>query len=223
MTSPVVRLAPPTEPVEMPWRDAVRYLGFGKTEPDAATRDLLEQVWGELQPVLTRRACYVRVPVDFPEEDVTDLDGYRVESHSLAVNLRGCREAYLFAATIGVEADRRIARLGRISAARAMAADALASASAEAWCARVNALLPADGLYLRPRFSPGYGDVALSHQAFFLQRLDAARQIGLMLTAGGMLAPVKSVTAVVGLGPSPVRCGHTGCAVCEAADCPYRV
>lgn len=67
----------------------------------------------------------------------------------------------------------------------------------------MNAKLDAGELFLRPRYSPGYGDTALEHQVFFLKRLDTARQIGLSVTAAGMMTPVKSVTAVAGLRPNP--------------------
>ena len=51
---------------------------------------------------------------------------------------------------------------------------------------------------LRPRFSPGYGDF-FGHQGEILKILDAPKKIGLTMTEGNMLTPLKSVTAVIGL------------------------
>jgi cobalamin-dependent methionine synthase I len=54
---------------------------------------------------------------------------------------------------------------------------------------------------LRPRFSPGYGDLSLSVQSDLLNVLDARRNIGLTLSDSLMMIPQKSVTAIVGLKP----------------------
>ena len=78
------------------------------------------------------------------------------------------------------------------------------------------------GYYLRPRFSPGYGDFSIGHQGGILRMLDASKRIGLSMTDGNMLAPTKSVTAVIGLGRTkPSRCIE-GCEGCGKRDCSYR-
>ena len=56
-----------------------------------------------------------------------------------------------------------------------------------------------EGLYLRSRFSPGYGDFSLDYQKELLILLDAPKRIGLTVTDSMMLTPTKSVTAVMGL------------------------
>ena len=94
---------------------------------------------------------------------------------------------------------------------------------------------------LRPRFSPGYGDFDIGHQKDMVNLLDLPRQIGVTLTDGGMLAPTKSVTAVMGIahlaedtaadgtsgqpvGPKAQkhRCHVHGCEACTKTDCIYR-
>ena len=49
------------------------------------------------------------------------------------------------------------------------------------------------------RFSPGYGDWALEEQKILFPVLDCAHAIGLTLTESCMMAPVKSVTAVMAI------------------------
>ena len=56
-----------------------------------------------------------------------------------------------------------------------------------------------EGYYVRPRFSPGYGDFSLEVQSAFLEMTDATKLIGITLTDGGIMVPEKSVTAVIGL------------------------
>ena len=60
-----------------------------------------------------------------------------------------------------------------------------------------------EGLTLSPPFSPGYGDAPLSCQGALLSWLEA-RRIGISLTAGGLMLPEKSVTALMALRPVEV-------------------
>ena len=52
---------------------------------------------------------------------------------------------------------------------------------------------------LRPRFSPGYGDLSLYVQRDIVRILDTYRKIGLTLSDSLLMIPQKSVTAIVGL------------------------
>lgn len=57
----------------------------------------------------------------------------------------------------------------------------------------------------------------------FLKVLDAGKKIGLNLNKSYMLAPVKSVTAVIGLTKEPVSTKNRGCATCNLnKTCAYR-
>ena len=49
---------------------------------------------------------------------------------------------------------------------------------------------------LRPRLSPGYGEMPLAFSREILEKLDATRRIGVALTDSLALVPTKSVTAV---------------------------
>ena len=78
------------------------------------------------------------------------------------------------------------------------------------------------GLYLRPRFSPGYGDFSLSCQSAVLDALDAGKHLGIKLTDSFLMMPSKSVTAVIGVSQKPHRCDVKGCEACGKTDCLYR-
>ena len=58
------------------------------------------------------------------------------------------------------------------------------------------------GLVPTRRYSPGYGDLPLSVQPALLDALDAGRRLGVTLTESLLMVPMKSVTAVVGIGPA---------------------
>ena len=79
-----------------------------------------------------------------------------------------------------------------------------------------------EGYYLRPRFSPGYGDFSIEHQYYITRMIDSAKTIGLTITDSLMMTPTKSVTAVIGLSTSEENCHRQGCEACSKKDCIYR-
>ena len=121
-----------------------------------------------------------------------------IESRDLAINLKGCRQAIVFAATLGVGVDRLIGRNSRRASYDGLMTDALASAAIEGFCDEVEAFL-CDGRLHRPRFSPGYGDLPLAYQKKWIEMTDAPRRIGLTLTESLMMVPAQSVTAIIGI------------------------
>ena len=78
-----------------------------------------------------------------------------------------------------------------------------------------------EGLSLRPRFSPGYGDFPLEAQESVFKALDCHRKIGLALNDSLLMSPSKSVTAIVGLGAAD-GAKLSGCASCDKLDCAFR-
>jgi hypothetical protein len=77
-------------------------------------------------------------------------------------------------------------------------------------------------LYLRPRFSPGYGDVALEVQNVIFKALECTKRIGLTLTDSLLMYPTKSVTAFIGLTENPESCHVGKCSLCGKKDCEFR-
>ena len=86
----------------------------------------------------------------------------------------------------------------------------------------IRAELEEEHLYLRPRFSPGYGDFDICYQEPIVRMLNCAKTIGLTLTDSFMMTPTKSVTAVIGISTQKERCPISGCEVCTKKDCEYR-
>ena len=148
-----------------------------------------------------------------------------IPSAHLARHLKDCGAAYLFAATLGAETDRLLRRAAVTDMSRAVILQACAASLLEAYCDAccdgLSREAAPEGLFLRPRFSPGYGDFPIAFQRPLLEALEAPKRIGLTATAALMLTPTKSVTAIVGLSPSP-WCPPAGCAACGKADCAFR-
>ena len=167
------------------------------------------------------RACCVKVPVKITESGV-DLGFMQVESKSLQKNLDGCDEAYILAATTGISSQRLIERNTVISPVKGIVTDCIGSAAIEAFCDKINLSLYDNPDFLRPRFSPGYGDLCIDCQRKIVDFLCANKNIGLSLTESLMMVPKKSVTAIIGIGKEKNKCKGNGCMTCKSENCPYR-
>ena len=198
MKKDVMLFCPNVNEVEINSEEALRYMGVRGKNRDEILCGELEEVKARVLKAVCYRACYIKLDVKSVADDKIIIGPFCVSSRSFARNLYGCSEAYLFAATVGSDVDRLIARLSVSSAARGLMADALCSAAIEGFCDLLNARL-AEGLSTRARFSPGYGDMSLEYQKDFISVLDAGKNIGLALTQSLMLTPTKSVTALIGI------------------------
>lgn len=211
--------------MDIPEREIYRYLGYRGAEPGREVQALVEECAALLRAAATPRSVNRRFPVRM-DRGCALIGPMEVRSAGLCKNLDRCREAYLFAATLGAPVDSLIRREGVRSVARAAVLQAAAAAMIEAYCderqEELGESARREGLFLRPRFSPGYGDFSILHQREFLGLLEAGKRIGLSMTESSMLTPTKSVTAVIGLGEEPLRCPRSGCGACAKRDCAYR-
>lgn len=208
--------------IPVPRREALRYLGC-RGDGDQAAQALLDACIPAVEGAADPRWTAREVPLLLFPGGVR-LGEWDVESRALRDHLEGCGSALLFAATLGVEVDRLIARgsAGHIACAAGCQASAAAliEAVCDDACEQLSGRYP--GLFLRPRFSPGYADFPLPCQKQLLSLLDAPRKIGLTATDACLLAPSKSVTAVVGLSSAPGKCHAGGCATCSKTNCAFR-
>ena len=207
-------------------QEALRYLGYRNTEPDTAVADSLSRCAAELQAAVQPKSVFAAFPLFHPAENTLEIAGVTIRSENLSRNLKGCEQVYLMAATLGVAADRLIARASAVRMSDAVLYQAAAAAMIEAYCDEINDTLREEaervGLYCRPRFSPGYGDFRIEHQRDLSRMLDTPKKIGLTVTDSCMLVPVKSVTAVIGLSNTPQPCHRKGCEECSKKDCAFR-
>ena len=207
-------------------QEAIRYLGIKKGAADAGTRALVESSFQELMKEAEPKSICRIFELQELGDGAVQIGKLKIESRSLARNLKNCRRAVLFGATLGTGTDRLITRTGLKDMARAVALQACAAALLEEYCDQrqeeIGRELEKEGGYLRPRFSPGYGDFDISYQEPLMRMLDCAKTIGLTMTDSYMMTPTKSVTAVIGISPVEDRCPVEGCEACDKTDCAYR-
>lgn len=208
-------------------KEALRYMG-GKEEE--STLSLLRECIEECLPLLSYKVCYGYSDIKVNEEEVEFSFG-TFRSKLLAKNLKDSREAVLFGATIGLEMDRLISKYGRLAPAKGVCFQGLGSERIEALCDAFNNDIREEemkkGRSLSPRFSPGYGDLALNHQREIFAFLDCKRKIGLSLNESMLMSPSKSVTAIIGISDCGRLPGSKGdqedkCRKCGKVDCVFR-
>lgn len=142
-------------------------------------------------------ACFIKVPVTVIEE-VIAFPFMSVHSQSLAKNLSDCKEAFVFAVTLGHSVDRLLSKMSRLSAADFFVYDGAGSALAESVCDAAEIIIK-KALPCKTRFSPGYGDFPLDVQRDILTALNAEKMLGITLTDTNLMIPQKSITAVMGI------------------------
>ena len=201
-------------------KEVAVYLGYYSVKStDDKTKELICSCTKEFLEAASFRACIAKVPVKL--ENGVDLGFMKTESRSLQKNLSGCDFAYILAATTGFDAHRLIERKSLISPVCGMVTDCVGSAAIEAFCDKVNASLE-NADFLRPRFSPGYGDLSIEFQKDITEFLETKKNIGLSLNVSLMMTQVKSVTAIIGIGKEKNKCTGPGCMICRNDNCPYR-
>lgn len=146
------------------------------------------------------------------------------DSADLKRHLEHCREGCLIAITLGTPADQLLRQWSAVDMAKAAVGQAVAAVWMDVLVDGYIEQLAeglSEGDYLTAPFSPGYGDFSLRWQPELLRILGAGR-LGISLSAGGMLLPQKSMTAVVGIRSVPAEPCPAKCKNCEKEDCSFR-
>ena len=175
-------------------REALRYAGYRSpiVERDELISRLDEAI-SLMDGKLTPRVC-------FCEHDIGDCDFG--SSLDIKKNMRNSESVIFFAATVGIELDRLIAKYSVLSPVTALLLEAIGSERVEALCDAFNEDVRRKkldlGYSLRPRFSPGYGDLSIEYQKKLFSILSPSR-IGITLNDSYLMTPSKSVTALIGV------------------------
>ncbi|MBQ9008071.1 MAG: methionine synthase [Clostridia bacterium] len=205
-------------------REALHYMGWRGRALEPEFVGQIRACEGELREVARPQMIY-RVFPYAPETNRLEGTVYQPAGRDIRQLLRSCRQAVLFAATLGADADRLIARTMLRNGGNGLVMDAVASAMIEAVCNQAETELARHrenvGQYLTDRFSPGYGDMPLSDGGRICTLLETPKRIGLTVTGSGIMLPQKSVTAVLGISPVKQEHRSSPCQSCAMRkECP---
>ncbi|MBE7070722.1 MAG: Vitamin B12 dependent methionine synthase activation subunit [Ruminococcaceae bacterium] len=212
--------------VTIPENEVRRYMGYrGQVEASPETDAMVKKAVSSLEKDCSPKYVAREFPVSIDGTSVKIAD-VTIESRALARNLAGCTCCVLFAATAGPACDMLVKRASVTSSAYASCCQAAGAAAVEAYCDQINGKIKdeyeARGLFARPRFSPGYGDLSIQHQKDWFRLLDVTKNTGIELTDSLLMVPTKSVTAVIGFSSEKLPCIKQGCELCTmSATCAF--
>ncbi len=204
-------------------KEILRYLGAENS--GNALNHMIERAEREIIAASHPKHVYKLINVEIENKSLI-LGHVTIESKDLAQHLQGCREAFLFAITLGPNVDSLIKRYTYTEMSMLPVLQAVASTYIE-HCANMaqkelEKYAVHHSSFLRPRFSPGYGDFPLHYQRLLFNILDISKKIGVSLTESYLMIPSKSITAVIGLSDDPSQCHINRCMNCNNKSCPFR-
>ena len=175
------------------YREVARYAGCTVDTLPERTEALIRETGS-----VNGKVCWVIRPLTTAGNELC-FSGIRTGSEDLKKCLQGCDRVILFAATAGFGVDRLIQKYERISPASALLLQAYGAERAEAVCDAFNRDMALRYGKLRPRYSPGYGDLPLELQKDIFTVLRPYEHIGITLNDSMLMLPSKSVTAIIGI------------------------
>lgn len=200
-------------------------LGYGESEPGPDVQEIVDRLTEEALGVCRPRLGF-RIVEGAVERQHLTLDGLGFEPGAIiAAQLRKGTCFAILIASVGAEMDAWLHDLREGNdVVAAYVADALGSVMAEAIVAcgldRLERHVASEGLKITNSYSPGYCGWNVSEQHALFSLLPEGF-CGVKLCESGLMLPIKSVSAVVGVGPGVERKDY-GCALCRKADCYKR-
>ena len=215
--------------MEINEKDVLRYLGYQNHQADIATLEYIEQIKTELQTCIKPKYVYGKwkctVDTAGTPAGIVKIENIVFSSKNLASHIRDCEWVILLAVTLGTEADTIIRRYCVIDAAKAAVAQAVCTAMLESFCDSLECHIASEesgeGVFLKSRFSPGYGDFNIIHQKDILKLLEYKKRTGITLTDKFMMIPAKSITAIIGLTKEKQTIKRK-CESCTNLQCDFR-
>lgn len=179
--------------------ETLHYLGYARgVTLGEGEQKLLDECEKLVLQAQNLRAVYDVFKISVNGDEL-DLGFAKIKSHSLALNLNGCKRLVLFAATAGSGVDRLIVKYSKISPSKAAVLQATGAALIEDWCDEICRRLKEKYNVNSARFSCGFGDCDISLQRNIFAALSVTKRLGITLSDDCFMTPTKSVTAMVGI------------------------
>lgn len=182
--------------------EALRYMGYNSKTVDKKTQKLLDESIAEVKDLAELKYVYKIFDIKKENNNISFENVINIKSNDLYTLFKNCEKSAVIAATLGFEVEKRIRYYSLTNLSKALVFDACATSCIEALCdvaqAEIKEIALKEGFNTTHRYSPGYGDVPISHQSEILSALNAQKLIGLSVLDSFILVPRKSVTAFIG-------------------------
>ena len=208
-------------------QEVLRYLQYNNEEVDEVTNILLNESIDELKRISELKYVYRIFNIEKEHTSLNFEEEFVIKSKDLSSLLKNSDKVALMAATLGLTIEKRIRYYSLTNLSKGIIFDSCATAYIEALCdfveAEVKKIAKKDNCSITYRYSPGYGDLPISHQSEILNSLNAGNLIGLTTSHNSILIPRKSVTAFIGFNTSNrVKPKVSSCKTCSlSATCGF--
>ena len=178
-----------------------RYAGLHKSEK--FDEQIIISACEDAQLLIDVRGIWKMYDYDCKSQTVLADSPFKIEGKSITKHLEGCEKVICIAVTVGEAIENEVTNRFKIGEyVSSMLLDAAATTAVEQAAdimeKAITQEIARDGYTMRWRFSPGYGDWALTQQPA-LFKLTGAEEIGIKLSSAMMMIPRKSITAIIGL------------------------
>jgi len=220
-------------PLSLKTGEMLRRQGFGrgaKVRPEI--RLLIRELLASLNKsrLLEPAAAYAYYRVRSMDGSQISLEGHKaIHGPLLPAIFPGARELAVLLCTIGPKLERQVTDYSKSGQTlRGMILDGIGSAAVDKLVSEVVRLIGTEvssrGYEISSPVNPGMPGFPLSEQWNVLGLVNAG-EIGVSLTASGVLVPHKSTSMVIGIGPKMTRwTGAEVCARCSLREnCHYKV
>lgn len=209
-----------TDKVDIDKSEVLRYLQYKNKDIDEETNKSLNESITEIKEISELKYVYRIFNIQKENTTINFEDEFVITSNDLVKLLKDCDKVAVLAATIGLSVEKQIRYYSLTNLSKGVIFDSSGTAYIEALCdyveAEIGELASNDNLGITYRYSPGYGDVPISHQGEILKSLNATKLIGLTASDSSILIPRKSVTAFIGLDKSKTsKTQVSSCSTCS--------
>lgn len=203
MENPVISFRLDAKDLVIDEREVLRYMGYIKKNIKEEDLEPVRDMIAKAQPFISPKACYRRFNIEVSGDGYIKMPYGDIISLDLTRNLNGCNSIFILAATIGPQFDRELKKMYIKSMADAAYMQAIGAAAVENLTdqlnVHLNSIAYSEGLKVRPRYSPGFGDYQLDNQIGIFRILDPFKMTGITLMDTLIMSPEKSVTAIIGM------------------------
>lgn len=208
-------------------KETRRYAGLRQSE---FPQELIEEACMEARLLAQPKGIWLLYDYDDVAHTVLSDEPFTLQGESIAKHLKGCSKVIFLAVTVGDTVEEAVTKhFSEGKYAFSTLLDAAATTAVEQIADSMEKYLQMQmarqGLEMKWRFSPGYGDWDI-HQQTGVLALSNGADIGISLTESMMLTPRKSITAVIGLYYKEQECRGKDkkhdCSCCSKSECQFR-
>jgi len=215
--------------IEIDKEQVCRYIGYENGQNlSARISALIDEYAEHADGLINPSYSYVIKDIEWARGSIAFVEGsVSFKSRIVAKLLGRCTQVAIFLVTIGKyleETSFQLAKDGLVLQATVL--DAIGSVAVEKVAgfvqARIREIVKVEGHVTSQRFSPGYCDWKIGQQRMLFSAL-TGNTIGIRLTRECLMIPQKSISGIIGIGPSNANVeNYDPCKTCRRKDCPGR-